>query len=113
MAGKQLKRGRCQVAQILESTGIHRNVVPALLEDMKHVRDIGQFRRLQYIISILRVHVARQCGATDSVEEVREIRVAESGGTVQIERMEHLVSRKARPRAQDKRPHVGRPLSGR
>ena len=74
---------------------------------------IGQFRRLQYIISILRVHVARQCGATDSVEEIRETRVAESGGTVQMERMEHLVSRKARPRVQDKRPHVGRPRSGR
>ena len=70
-------------------------------------------RRLQHIISILRVHVARQCGATDSVEEIRETRVAESGGAVQMERMEHLVSRKARPRVQDKRPHVGRPLSGR
>ena len=99
MPGKQLKRGRCQVAQILERTGIHRNVVPALLEEMKDVRGIGQFRRLQHIISILRVHVARQCGATDFVEEVREIRVAESGGTVQMERMEHLVSRKARPGA--------------
>ena len=50
------------------------------------MRGMGQFRRLQYTISILRVHVARQCGATDSVEEVREIRVAESGGAVQMER---------------------------
>ena len=112
MAGIQLKRGLCQVAQILESTGIHGNIVPALLEEMKHVRSIGQFRRLQYIISILRVHVARQCGATDSVEESRETSVAESGGAVQMERMDHLVSRRARPRVKDKRPHVGRPLSG-
>ena len=80
MARKQLKRGLCQVAQILESTGIHGNIVPALLEEMTHVRGIGQLRRLQYIISIVRVHLARQCGATDSVEEVRETRVAESGG---------------------------------
>ena len=82
------------------------------VEEMKHVRGIGQLRRLHHIISILRVHVARQCGATDSVEEVREISVAESGGAVQMERMEHLVSRKARPRVQDKRPHVGRPRFG-
>ena len=80
----------------MESTGIHGNMVRALLEEMKHVRGIGQFRRLQYIISILRVHVARQCGATDSVEESRETRVAESGGAVQMERMDHLVSRRAR-----------------
>ena len=98
MAVKQLKRGRCQVAEILERTWIQGNIVLALLEEMKHVRCI---------------HVARQCGATDSVEEIRETRIAESGETVQMERMEHLVSRKARPRVQDKRPHVGRPLSGR
>ena len=113
MAVKQLKRGRCQVSGILERTWIQVNIVPALLEEMKHVRGIGQFRRLQHIISIIRVHVARQCGATDSVEEIRETRIAESGETVQMERMEHLVSRKARPRVHDKRPHVGRPLSGR
>ena len=60
---------------------IQGNIVPALLEEMKHVRGIGQFRRLQHIISILRVHVARQCGSTDSVEEIRETREA-----VQMER---------------------------
>ena len=100
------------MAQILEGTEIHGNIVPALLEEMKHVRGIGQLPRLQYVISVLRVHVARQCGATDSVEESRETSVAESGGAVQMERMENLVSRRARPRVQDKRPHVGRPLSG-